>query len=61
VDAFDTSLGSVSWLATSYLIAMASLQPVAGKFGDRVGRRPLVLGRLAWLPPHRRPPPCAQP
>ena len=30
VDAFDTSLGSVSWLVTSYLIAMASLQPVAG-------------------------------
>ena len=29
-DALDTSLGSVSWLVTSYLIAMASLQPVAG-------------------------------
>jgi MFS family permease len=37
VDAFDASLGSVSWLVTSYLIAMASLQPVAGKLGDRVG------------------------
>jgi MFS family permease len=27
VDAFDTSLGSVSWPVTSYLIAMASLAP----------------------------------
>jgi MFS family permease len=29
---------------------------VAGKLGDRVGRRPLVPGGLVWLPPHRRPP-----
>jgi MFS family permease len=37
-DAFDTSLGAVSWLVTSYLIVMAWLQPVAGSLGDRVGR-----------------------
>lgn len=28
---------------------MASLQPLAGKLGDRVGRRPLLLGGLAWF------------
>jgi MFS family permease len=36
-----------SWLVTAYLIAMASLQPLAGKLGDRYGRRPTVLGGLA--------------
>jgi EmrB/QacA subfamily drug resistance transporter len=43
----DTSAASAAWLVTGYLIAMASLQPVAGKLGDRHGRRPLVLGGLA--------------
>src|SRR5262249_30613623 len=41
---FHVGLGSAGWLVTAYLIAMASLQPVAGKIGDRVGRRCLVLG-----------------
>lgn len=45
----DTSLASASWLVTAYLIAMASLQPVGGKLGDRLGRRPLLLGGLAWF------------
>ena len=49
VDDLGTSLTSASWLVTSYLIAMAALQPVAGKLGDRFGRRPLVLGGLAWF------------
>ncbi len=43
---FDAG-ASVPWLVTGYLIAMASLQPVAGKLGDRFGRRPLMLGGLA--------------
>ncbi len=38
-----------SWLVTSYLIAMASLQPIAGRLGDRVGRRRLMLGALAYF------------
>jgi len=46
VDEFNAGLGSAGWLVTAYLIAMASLQPVAGKIGDRVGRRRLVLGGL---------------
>lgn len=40
---------SVPWLVTGYLIAMASLQPVAGKLGDRFGRRPLMLAGLAYF------------
>lgn len=35
-----------SWLVTAYLISMASLQPVAGRLGDRLGRRRLILGGL---------------
>jgi MFS family permease len=49
IEDFDTQLTSVGWLVTGYLIAMASLQPVAGNLGDRVGRRPLVLAGLAWF------------
>lgn len=41
------SPADASWLVTAYLIAMASLQPLAGRLGDRFGRRPLILGGLA--------------
>ena len=44
---FHASISSAGWLVTGYLIAMASLQPVAGRLGDRIGRRPLVVGGLA--------------
>jgi EmrB/QacA subfamily drug resistance transporter len=37
---------ATSWLVTAYLISMASLQPVAGRLGDRLGRRRLILGGL---------------
>ena len=47
IDEFDTDVASAGWLVTAYLIALAALQPVAGKLGDRLGRRPLVLGGLA--------------
>jgi EmrB/QacA subfamily drug resistance transporter len=46
---FGSTLSSVGWLVTGYLIAMASLQPVAGKLGDRLGRRTLVLAGLGWF------------
>jgi EmrB/QacA subfamily drug resistance transporter len=47
VDDFDTTVGTVGWLVTSYLLALAIVQPVAGKLGDRHGRRAFVLGGLA--------------
>lgn len=46
---FGGDAGSATWLVGGYLIAMASLQPLAGKLGDRFGRRPLILGGLAWF------------
>ncbi|MGH2733294.1 MAG: MFS transporter, partial [Actinomycetota bacterium] len=46
---FDASFGSTAWLATSCVVAMVSLQPLAGKLGDRLGRRPLFLGGLVWF------------
>jgi EmrB/QacA subfamily drug resistance transporter len=46
MDHFNTGLSAAGWLVTGYLIGMASLQPVAGKIGDRIGRRMLVLGGL---------------
>jgi EmrB/QacA subfamily drug resistance transporter len=47
VDDFDTTVGTAGWLVTSYLLALAAVQPVAGKLGDRHGRRPFVIGGLA--------------
>ena len=46
VDDFDTTIGTVGWLVTTYLLALAVVQPVAGKLGDRYGRRPFVIGGL---------------
>jgi EmrB/QacA subfamily drug resistance transporter len=43
---FDTSVGTAGWLVTSYLLALAVVQPVAGKLGDRHGRRGFILGGL---------------
>lgn len=47
VDEFDTTIGTAGWLVTTYLLALAVVQPVAGKLGDRHGRRPFVIGGLA--------------
>lgn len=46
---FGADVAGAGWLVTAYLIAMASLQPVAGKLGDRLGRRRLILGGIAWF------------
>lgn len=43
----ETSIGAAGWLVTTYLLALAVVQPPAGKLGDRYGRRPFVLGGLA--------------
>ena len=43
---FDVSISRAGWLITAYLIAMASLQPLAGKLGDSFGNRTMVLSGL---------------
>ena len=40
----DASLTQSGWLITAYLITMAAFQPIAGKLGDRYGRRMFLLG-----------------
>jgi len=47
IDDFDTTVGTAGWLVTSYLLALAVVQPVAGKLGDRHGRRAFIIGGLA--------------
>ena len=47
MDDFRVTVASAGWLITAYLIAMASLQPLAGKMGDRFGRRRLLLGGIS--------------
>ena len=42
-------VGATSWIVTSYLITMAALQPIAGRVGDRLGRRTLMLGALVYF------------
>lgn len=44
---YGVTLTRAGWLITGYLIAMASLQPLAGKIGDRYGRRRLLLGGIS--------------
>jgi EmrB/QacA subfamily drug resistance transporter len=45
----DADVPTAGWLITAYLLVMASIQPVGGKLGDRFGRRPLILGGLAYF------------
>jgi EmrB/QacA subfamily drug resistance transporter len=40
----DGDLAATGWLITIYLIVMAAFQPIAGKLGDRFGRRIFLLG-----------------
>jgi len=47
VDDFNASVASATWLVTAYLVVMASVQPLAGKIGDGMGRRKLILASLA--------------
>ena len=49
IDELGIDVTTAGWLATAYLIVVASLQPVGGKLGDRFGRRPFLLGGLAVL------------
>ncbi len=47
--AFDTSVTATAWLVTIYLITMAVGQPIGGRLGDQLGRRPVYLVGLAWF------------
>jgi MFS family permease len=46
---FRADVRAVGWLVTAYLVTMAVLQLVAGKLGDRVGRRRSVLAGLFYF------------
>lgn len=48
-DALRLSNTTSGWLVTLHLIVMASLPPVAGKLGDRLGKRWIILGAIGWL------------
>jgi MFS family permease len=45
-DAFDTSIASVSWVATTTLIVGAAVNPIIGRMGDVYGKRRLMLACL---------------
>ncbi|MFN3357224.1 MAG: MFS transporter [Pseudomonas sp.] len=44
--AFDTSFQAVQWVVLSYLLAITAVIVSAGRLGDRLGRRRLLLGGL---------------
>ena len=49
-DEFSLSAGAAAWLVSGYLIAMAVAQPIGGRLGDQIGRRPVYrAGLLAFL------------
>ena len=47
IEGFSITVPAAGWLVTGYLISMASMQPLAGKLGDRFGRRRVMLLGLA--------------
>jgi EmrB/QacA subfamily drug resistance transporter len=47
MDSFEVGIAIAGWLVMGYLIGMASLQPLAGKLGDRFGHRRMILMGLS--------------
>ncbi|MDA1256701.1 MAG: MFS transporter [Chloroflexi bacterium] len=43
----DVSVARSAWLVTAYLVALASLLPLAGDLADRFGRRRMILAGLS--------------
>ena len=49
-DAFDIGHGTIAWLVSAYLIAMAVAQPVGGRLSDQFGRKRVYrIGLVAFL------------
>ena len=46
---FEVDLAESGWLVIAYLIVMASLQPVTGKVGARLGQRRMILAGLFYF------------
>jgi len=46
VQAFDASFHAVQWVVLAYLMAITAVLVMAGRMGDRLGRRRLLLGGL---------------
>src|SRR5579862_9560869 len=46
---FHTSVSSLQWVLTGYLLALASLILLGGALGDRVGRRRVFVVGTAWF------------
>ena len=46
-ESLDASSGDVLWIINAYTIALASLLMPIGAIGDKLGRRPVLLGGLA--------------
>lgn len=47
--ALDSPLGTVQWVTSGYLLALALALPLAGWLVDRVGARRVFLGCFAWF------------
>ncbi|MFQ5879296.1 MAG: MFS transporter [Dehalococcoidia bacterium] len=45
-DTFDIGITAATWLVTAYLICMAVAHPVAGRLGDTLGYRRVLMGGL---------------
>jgi MFS family permease len=46
-DDFGVGHLEIGWLVSAYLIGMVLAQPVGGRLGDQIGRKPVLLGGLA--------------
>jgi MFS family permease len=46
-DDFGVGHVGIGWLVSAYLIGMVIAQPVGGRLGDQIGRRPVLVGGLA--------------
>lgn len=49
IDELDTSLGTIGWVVSIYVVTQAIAMPIAGKISDQLGRREVyIFGLLAY-------------